>query len=249
MLRQTLHTFYYKYCEAGHTIYSGSGPLDSGYCQICGAGLVTQCASCATPLPARFESPVYLTSGEPVHPPRKPGACGKCGTPYPWSRSEPVVPGLSDREAIDVVIASCRRFHMAVRQLRKRHGDRAAFDVDDEYDVQDLLRALLSLHFDDIRPEEWTPSYAGGSARIDFLIRPHMILVEVKKTRRGLTDRQLGNELLEDIARYGQLERARTLVCFIYDPEERISNRHGLVADLESTASPLNLRVVISPME
>ena len=25
--------------------------------------------------------------------------------------------------------------------------------------------------FDDIRPEEYTPSYAGGSSRIDFLLK------------------------------------------------------------------------------
>jgi hypothetical protein len=33
----------------------------------------------------------------------------------------------------------------------------------DEYDVQDLLYALLRIFFDDVRPEEWTPSFAGKS--------------------------------------------------------------------------------------
>jgi hypothetical protein len=28
----------------------------------------------------------------------------------------------------------------------------------------------LISRFDDIRPEEYTPSYAGGSSRIDFLL-------------------------------------------------------------------------------
>jgi hypothetical protein len=52
--------------------------------------------------------------------------------------------------------------HLVARQLRKRHRDRATLIIADEYDVQDLLHALLRLEFDDVRPEENTPSYAGA---------------------------------------------------------------------------------------
>jgi REase_DpnII-MboI len=33
-------------------------------------------------------------------------------------------------------------------------------DIKDEYDVQDLLHAILRAFFDDVRPEEFVPSYA-----------------------------------------------------------------------------------------
>lgn len=62
----------------------------------------------------------------------------------------------------------CTRFHAVARQLRERHEDRETLNVADEYDVQDLLHALLRIYFDDIRPEEWTPSAAGGASRVDF---------------------------------------------------------------------------------
>ena len=62
------------------------------------------------------------------------------------------------------------RFHKVVRQLRVRHGGREILDINDEYDVQDLLHALLQLYFDDIRDEEWTLSYARSAARVDFLL-------------------------------------------------------------------------------
>ena len=45
-----------------------------------------------------------------------------------------------------------------------RHGGRNTLDVRDEYDVQDLLHALLKMFFKDVRSEEWTPSYAGASS-------------------------------------------------------------------------------------
>ena len=63
--------------------------------------------------------------------------------------------------------------------------------MEDEYDVQGLLHALLHLYFNDIRAEEWTPSYAAGSSRIDFLLKNERIIVETKKTRRGLSEREL----------------------------------------------------------
>ena len=40
------------------------------------------------------------------------------------------------------------------------------------------------LYFDDIRAEEWTPSYAGKCARVDFLLKNEKIVIEVKKTRK-----------------------------------------------------------------
>ena len=127
----------------------------------------------------------------------------------------------------------CDRFHRVVVQLRRRREDRPTLDVDDEYDVQDLLHALLKLYFDDVRPEEWTPSYAGSSARMDFLLKDAGIVVEVKRTRRGLADREIGKQLIEDAAHYAQHSDCAHLVCFIYDPEERLANPTGLKSDVE----------------
>jgi hypothetical protein len=62
----------------------------------------------------------------------------------------------------------CSRFHEVAKQLRIRYDGRYTLKVDDEYDVQDLMHALLRIFFDDVRPEEWTPSYAGKGARMDF---------------------------------------------------------------------------------
>jgi hypothetical protein len=63
------------------------------------------------------------------------------------------------------------RFHAVARQLRARRAERPTLDVKDEYDAQDLLHAMLRIFFKDVRPEEWTPSYAGSSSRMDFLLR------------------------------------------------------------------------------
>lgn len=141
----------------------------------------------------------------------------------------------------------CLRFHAVCRQLQDRHSGRPTLSVDDEYDVQDLLHALLRLHFDDIRPEEWTPSYAGGGSRVDFLLKLERIVIEVKKTRASMKVSELGAQLIVDIARYERHPDCGTLVCFVYDPEGRIGNPVGLERDLEGHSGKLRVRVIVAP--
>ncbi|WP_323023845.1 hypothetical protein [Castellaniella sp.] len=141
----------------------------------------------------------------------------------------------------------CLRFHGVARQLRARHADRPTIEIEDEYDVQDLLHALLRLHFDDIRPEEWTPSYAGGSSRVDFLLKREKIVIEVKKTRQSMSTPDLGAQILVDIARYQHHPDCSMLVCFVYDPEGRVGNPVGLESDLESHPGSLKIRAIVGP--
>jgi hypothetical protein len=162
-----------------------------------------------------------------------------------YELDEDVPVGAPDQ--LNLIERLCLRFHGVARQLQARHADRETLAIDDEYDVQDLLHAILRIHFDDIREEEWTPSYAGGSSRVDFLLKQEQIIIEVKKTRPSLRVADLGAELLVDIARYSRHPDCMTLVCFIYDPEGRIGNPVGLERDLESHEGTLKVRVIVAP--
>lgn len=139
------------------------------------------------------------------------------------------------------------RFHAVAQQLRERHASRPTLIISDEYDVQDLLHSLLKIEFDDVRAEEWTPSYAGSASRMDFVLKKEGIVIEVKKTSASLRDKQIGEQLILDIAHYKGYEGARMLCCFIYDPDFLIKNREGLVYDLQKTHDGLDVRVAIYP--
>jgi len=140
----------------------------------------------------------------------------------------------------------CARFHLVARQIRSRREGRPTLSVMDEYDVQDLVHALLWLHFQDIRPEEWTPSYAGKASRMDFLLKTEQIVFETKKTRPTLTAKELGSELIEDMARYERHSECRALVCFVYDPDGFVANPRGVESDLNRD-QPFPVRVFIRP--
>ena len=138
------------------------------------------------------------------------------------------------------------RFDLVANQLKRRRKNKEPYLVEDEYDVQDLLHALLKVDFDDIRKEEWTPSYAGGASKIDFVLKNEGILVEVKKTSKNTREKEIGEQLLVDIAKYKEYPNIRTLICFIYDPEKWIENPKGLKHDLEKKSTKeLNVEVVI----
>jgi len=135
---------------------------------------------------------------------------------------------------IDKIRKICSRFHIVAKQLGNyRYKNRNTITITDEYDVQDLLHALLKIFFDDIRPEEYTPSYAGGSSRIDFLIKSEKIAIETKKTRKGLKRKEIADQLIIDIDRYKAAHPdCEILFCFVYDPENLIQNPIGFEKDI-----------------
>lgn len=141
----------------------------------------------------------------------------------------------------------CSRFHVAAKALQSRRHGKVPFTIDDEYDVQDLIHAFLKMDFDDIRPEEWSPSYAGGSSRMDFLLKDEKVVIEIKKTRKGLTESELGAELIVDIEKYRVHPDCRSLLCFVYDPDGYISNPRGLEKDLTNDTSTPDVKVLVRP--
>ena len=179
-----------------------------------------------------------------------PAYCQSCGKPFPW-KTEKVTKmmAMDEEKPIELLQRIFSKFHTIVKQLRRRHDNRQTIDVSDEYDVQDLLQSLLILYFDDIRGEEWTPSYAGKSARMDFLLKEENIVLEVKMTRKGLGEKEIGDQLLVDIERYKEHKNCKTLVCFIYDPDGRVVNAKGLINDLtKQSREDLRVIVFINPL-
>ncbi len=137
----------------------------------------------------------------------------------------------------EFVINIINSFHQVARQLQKRYNKRDTLTIQDEYDVQDLFHALLRINFDDVRPEEYTPSYAGSSTRVDFLLNNEKIVIEIKKTRKGLADKEVGDQLILDSQHYKVHPDCKRLICFVYDPENRIQNPRGLEDDLNTLST------------
>jgi len=144
---------------------------------------------------------------------------------------------LSSSDAIKTVRLICERFHGVALQLLKRRAKRPTLAIADEYDVQDLLHGLLRLHFDDVRAEEDTPSFGGAAARMDFLLKTEQLVIEAKMTRSDLKDKEIANELIQDVTRYKVHSDCKRLVCLVYDPAGYIKNPAGLKNDIEKLST------------
>jgi hypothetical protein len=133
----------------------------------------------------------------------------------------------------DLLMIIVRGLPRAMHPLTDRRKDAQPLSFSSEYDVQDLLHALLRPWVADIRPEEFTPSYAGSSTRMDFLLPTHSLVIELKFVRDRNHGKRIGDELIIDIEHYRRHPDCKFLWCVIYDPEKLLLNAEGLKTDLD----------------
>lgn len=62
-----------------------------------------------------------------------------------------------------------------------------------------------------------------------------------------LGKKKIGEQLIIDIAHYQKHSECKTLYCFIYDPEEKISNPRGFERDLSGKHGDLETKVFVVP--
>ncbi len=149
-------------------------------------------------------------------------------------------------ELLKIIIRGLPR---SIQPLIHRRKGSQPLSFSSEYDIQDLLHALLRPWISDIRPEEFCPSYAGSNTRMDFLLPQHNLVIETKRVRDKTHASNVGDELIIDIEHYRKHQNADHLWCVIYDPELYISNPKGMVSDLEGMRSTpegnLKVKVIV----
>lgn len=141
------------------------------------------------------------------------------------------------------------KFHIVAKNLENRYDNRGTIIINDEYDTQDLLNALLQIEFGIIKKEEYNPSFSGKNSRIDFFLRLENIGIEVKKVRDKDHAKNLGEEIIEDKAKYSNNKELTELYFFIYDPNTFLLNREEFIVDLEKNIPKQfdKVKVIIKP--
>jgi len=132
----------------------------------------------------------------------------------------------------EIIGTIAHRFKSFSRTIRHRHDKRETINFVDEYDYQDALHSVLTLFFDDIRREEWCPSYAGGSKRIDIIIPDFLTAIELKHIKDKTKTVDLGDELTIDLANYKKHPNIKSIICIVFDEKGILFNPKGLEKDL-----------------
>jgi hypothetical protein len=160
---------------------------------------------------------------------------------------EPFAPPPAKGDVREKIETLFLRFHAVAIQLQKRQRGKAPFQIEDEYDVQDLLHGLLKLFFDDIEPEEYCSSYCGTSPRIDFYLRNEKIFIEAKIANKNHRRKKIAEELILDKEYYSKKEGLKGIFCLVYDPYGIIENQYGFEKDLSEKNSHPEVRVFVIP--
>src|SRR4051812_46041193 len=124
-------------CRNGHVITDllrTSPERGLAHCDRCGAETIDRCSTCGKELIGAIAVPGL----RPVGARRPPLYCSACGAAFPWTNK----PRTMVRDAIASLESLLQRVPLVIRQLRTRHGERPPFRVQDEKDLEDLLRSL-----------------------------------------------------------------------------------------------------------
>lgn len=150
----------------------------------------------------------------------------------------------------ELVMRVCQRLPNAARILANRsRKDKPPFEIEDEYDVQDLLHATLRAYIKHSVQEDTLPKVAAvKSGRVDISIEDLGILIEVKFVRGPSDQKRIFEEYSQDLVLYPKWPPLKTLILLIYnssdlkDPEAF----EKLNAQVEVDGKRFDVRVVLA---
>lgn len=113
----------------------------------------------------------------------------------------------------------CKRIHYTAKILahRQRKG-KNSYHIEDEYDVQDLLHAVLRAYLKYSVQEDPLQKVAGiRSSRADISIEELGILIEVKYVRGPDDQKQIFQDFSQDLVLYAAWQPLKLLLFVIYN--------------------------------
>lgn len=158
------------------------------------------------------------------------------------------VPRKDPLQDIEQILES---FTTCVGRLIDRGHGRQAFEVENEYDVQDLLYVMIKPLFPGLECEEHTLKYAGSEKRVDFVIKEIGVVIEAKYIRDKRQSKTIFEEMKIDIESYHAHVHCNTLIFFIYNPMLVIQDVKKKTQELSGTRNikgkEMQIRVIVNP--
>ena len=128
---------------------------------------------------------------------------------------------------VSTIVKICRRLRHSAQSLSARKRKKPNFVIADEYDVQDLLYAVLRAYLKQVISEEPFGKVANAaSGRADLAIEKLGVLIEVKLARNAKDQRRILDDFGKDLNLYAKWPHQKHLICFIYNSD--------LLADAEA---------------
>lgn len=121
---------------------------------------------------------------------------------------------------LKLAIQLCERLNQSAKVLARRRVDKKPFQIEDEYDVQDLLKAILRAYFKYVVSEDPISKVAGVSSRADFAIEELGLILEVKFVRSPGEQARIVKEFAEDLLFYSKCQFLEHFIYFVYGADD-----------------------------
>jgi hypothetical protein len=126
--------------------------------------------------------------------------------------------GSAPEPSVGLLLQLCERLPYAARVLAGRRKGKDPFEVSDEYDVQDLLHAIIRAYLKYAIDEEPLGKVGGArSSRADLALPDLKTLVEVKYVRRPDDQQRIVEELAQDLILYSAWAPLESFVYLVYN--------------------------------
>lgn len=156
-----------------------------------------------------------------------------------------------NKNADEVVRDVLNNFSNAIQKIISgRRLNHPVFNIEDEYDVQDISYVILKSIFPNLREEDPIPKVGAKSTKIDLILREERILIEVKMIKaKDSNETHFIEELKVDFESYHECKWLRKLFCFVYDPYKKtrdVSNFYDLNGERTKGEHNFNVEVIVT---
>ena len=155
----------------------------------------------------------------------------------------------SGKEDVEKIVLYLKNFYLFLEALTESIPDRRSklqrlklqeIKIQNEYDLQHLLYAVLKPFVPDIRKEVSEDSGV-GTVRTDFKIEEIDLAIEAKCTRESIGQKKLTEEIEADIIHYQE----KNILFYVYDKEKMIKDKQNYEKQFNRQYGDKNVRMIV----
>lgn len=139
--------------------------------------------------------------------------------------------------SVNQVINILNRFPDVLSRLTHRRSGKIPLNIEDEYDMQDIIYVMLKGPFPTLQYEDPNRKVGTTSSTIDFIIDELGLFLETKFISVKGKEKEIQKQCREDIISYGNQTNCFRIIFLIFDPNHSIDNEYAFKSGLEGHIS------------
>lgn len=157
----------------------------------------------------------------------------------------------NNMSSVDLIKNVFSNFQDAIKHITEiRRKDHVHFEINDEYDVQDLSYLVLRSVFQELEFENPHFKSGGTNSKVDLMLEKEGIDIELKMIKsKDKDEKDFIKQLKIDFNDYAAWKDLKDLIVFVYDPFNKTTNRnnfYSLQGEQSIRGVSFNVHIIVS---